>query len=226
MLTFIAVSPTVKKLLLILSGITTGLFAQQQNTKTFNLLINAGITACQVHGDSYNGFHKLGGLGGVGVEYTVSEKFAPSLSIQFIQKGAQHNPNPTKGDLKAYYLNLNYVEVPLLLTYKQQRFLFDIGVSAGYLISYYEGTELGNITGYSPFRKMEYSVKAGLGYQLTDKLYANVRSSNSFITIRPYQVPGQIYYNNFIARKFNKGLYNNILEITLGYKIKPKKKSV
>ncbi|MBS1637473.1 MAG: PorT family protein [Bacteroidetes bacterium] len=214
-----------KKLITIFSFAAATLAAQQE-PKTFNLLINAGITACQVHGDSYNGFHKLGGMGGVGVEYTVSGKFAPSLYIQFIQKGAQHNPNPAKGDLKAYYLNLNYVEVPLLFTYKQQRFLFDIGVSAGYLISYYEGTELGNITGYSPFRKMEYSVKAGLGYKLSEKFYANVRSSNSFITIRPYQVPGQIYYNNFIARKFNKGLYNNILEITLGYKIKPKKKSV
>lgn len=185
----------------------------------------AGVSPSQVHGDSYSGFHKLGAMGGVGVESFFSEKASASLSFLFIQKGAKKNPNPTKGDLSAYYLNLNYLEVPVLFTYTQQKFLFDVGVSAAYLINYYEADQNMVYTGMYPFQKFDYSVKIGLGVNLTPKWFVNFRSSNSFITTRPNRVRQAIYYNNIIARTFNKGYYNNILEFTLGYRIKAKKKS-
>ncbi len=192
---------------------------------TFNMILNAGVSPSQVHGDAYSGFHKLGGIGGFGVESIFNEKVSMSLSLWFIQKGAKKNPNPTKGDLSAYYLNLNYIEAPLLLIYTQKRYIFDVGLSAGYLINYYEATESGNYTGMFPFQKFEYSVKIGLGYNINPKWFFNLRSSNSFITTRPNQTKQAIYYNNILARTFNKGYYNNILEVTLGYRIKPGKKA-
>ena len=200
------------------------LFFSQENKGAFNLLINAGLTPAQVHGDAYNGFHKVGFTSGIGVESVFSEKIKMSLSFLFIQKGAQKNQNPQKNDFTAYYLNLNYLEVPVLLTYTQsKKYIFDLGVSAGYLINYYEATEIGNMTGKYPFQKFEYSVKVGLGYNINLKWFVNFRSSNSFITIRPNYTKQSIYYNNIMARLFNKGYYNNILEFTLGYRIKTKK---
>lgn len=200
------------------------LFFSQENKGAFNLLINAGLTPSQVHGDAYNGFHKVGFTSGIGVESIFSEKIKMSLSFLFIQKGAQKNQNPQKNDFTAYYLNLNYLEVPVLLTYTQsKKYIFDLGVSAGYLINYYEATEIGNMTGKYPFQKFEYSVKVGLGYNINLKWFVNFRSSNSFITIRPNYTKQSIYYNNIMARLFNKGYYNNILEFTLGYRIKTKK---
>lgn len=200
------------------------LFFSQENKGAFNLLINAGLTPAQVHGDAYNGFHKVGFTSGIGVESIFSEKIKMSLSFLFIQKGAQKNQNPQKNDFTAYYLNLNYLEVPVLLTYTQsKKYIFDLGVSAGYLINYYEATEIGNMTGKYPFQKFEYSVKVGLGYNINLKWFVNFRSSNSFITIRPNYTKQSIYYNNIMARLFNKGYYNNILEFTLGYRIKTKK---
>lgn len=202
----------------------TFLFAQQA-AKPFNMLLTAGITGCQVHGDSYSGYNKLGGTGGVGVSYEFNKKIAASFSMLFIQKGAKHNQDPAKGDLHYYNLSLNYLELPLLFTYTYKKLMIDVGASAGYLISYHEANESGDITGYNPFKKMEYSVKGGIGYKINERWFANLRSSNSFITIRPYQVPSTVYYNNIVARTFNKGLYNNILELTLGYKIKQRDKS-
>ena len=199
-------------------------FSQEQKNGAFNLLINAGVSPAQVHGDAYSGYHKIGVIGGVGVESVFSEKVKMSLSFLFIQKGAQKNQNPQKNDFTSYYLNLNYVEVPILLTYtSNKKYIFDIGVSAGYLINYYESTEFGNMTGNYPFQKYEYSVKIGLGYNINPKWFVNFRSSNSFITIRPNYTKQAIYYNNLLARLFNKGYYNNILEFTLGYRIKTKK---
>lgn len=203
--------------------LSCGIYSQEKKN-TFNLLLNIGISPSQVHGDSYSGFHKVGAIGGLGIETKFNDKFSASLSFWFIQKGAQKNPNPTKGDLTAYYLNLNYLEVPLLFTYTQQKYIFDLGLSAGYLINYYEANEYGNFTGHYPFQKIEYSVKIGLGYNITPKWFMNFRSSNSFITIRPNSIKQAIYYNNIIARTFNKGYYNNILEVTLGYRISPKNK--
>jgi hypothetical protein len=199
-------------------------FFSQEKKNVFNLLLTAGVSPSQVHGDSYSGFHKLGAMGGIGVETVFSEKASMSLSFLFIQKGAQKNPNPTKGDLTAYYLNLNYLEVPLLVTYTQKKFIFDAGVSVAYLINYYEADQNMVYTGVYPFQKFDYSVIVGLGYNINSKWFVNFRSSNSFITTRPNRIKQGIYYNNIIARTFNKGYYNNILEFTLGYRIKANKK--
>jgi len=195
------------------------------NRNIFNILLTAGVTPAQVHGDAYSGFKKLGATVGIGIEFVFTEKASMNLSFLFIQKGAQKNQNLIKGDLTAYFLNLNYLEVPILVTYTQKKFLFDVGLSAAYLINYYEADQNMNFTGIFPFQKFDYSVKIGLGYNISPKWFVNFRSSNSFITNRPNRIKQSIYFNNIIARTFNKGYYNNILEFTLGYRIRSSKKN-
>lgn len=191
----------------------------QEKPHTFGLLITAGVTPSQVHGDAYSGFHKLGAMVGPGIETSFSSRWSANLSFLFIQKGARKNQDTERNDLTYYYLNMNYLEVPLQVMYRQRKFLFDAGVSAGYLMSYYEGSEAGNLTGMYPFQKFEYSVKIGLGYAITPHWAINLRSSNSFITTRPNRTKQAIYFNNIIARTFNKGYYNNILEFALTYRL-------
>ena len=198
----------------------------QEKKNVFNLLLTAGVSPSQVHGDNYSGFHKIGIIGGAGLETVFSEKMSMNLSFLFIQKGAQKNQNLTKGDLTAYYLNLNYLEIPLLITYTQQKIIFDAGLSAAYLVNYYEADQNMVYTGIFPFRKFDYCVKVGLGYNINQKWFVNFRSSNSFITTRPNRIKQGIYYNNIISRTFNKGYYNNLLEFTLGYRIKPNKPKI
>ena len=210
-------------LLLIFFMSACSAYAQEVN-KNFNLLFSVGVTPAQVHGDAYDGFHKLGFMGGLGIERKFSNKASMSLSFLFIQKGARKNQNIEKNDYSAYYLNLNYLEVPLMLTYTQKKFIFDIGLAGGYLINYYEADQINNYTGQYPFRKYEFSIKAGLGYYITPNLFANFRTSNSFVTIRPNYIKQAIYFNNIIARTFNKGYYNNILEFALTYRLQPHKK--
>lgn len=197
----------------------------QQKANTFNLLFTAGVSPAQVHGDSYSGFNKIGAIGGIGVETVFSKKLSMIASFLFIQKGARKNQNIENNDPTYYFLNLNYIEFPILVAYKYKKFLIDVGLAAGYLINYTEEFEAGKFTGLDPFEKFEYSVKVGLGYCITPKWFVNIRSSNSFITIRPNLNKQTIYYNNILARTFNKGYYNNILEFTVSYRIIPKKKS-
>ncbi len=200
-------------------------FYSQEKGSAFSLLLTAGVAPAQIHGDAYSGYNKVGPLVGFGTETDFSESGSASLSFLYIQKGARKNQNPTKGDLNYYYVKLNYLEVPLVFTYTQKKYLLDIGVSAAYLINYYEADQNTVNTGTYPFLKYDYSVKVGLGYHINSKWTVNFRSSNSFMTIRPNRTKQAIYFNNILARTFNKGYYNNILEFTLTYKIKPKKKS-
>ena len=112
------------KALIIIFFLFPALFFGQgssSNKNVFNILLTAGVTPAQVHGDAYSGFKKLGATGGVGIESVFSEKASMSLSFLFIQKGAQKNQNLTKGDLTAYFLNLNYLEVPILVTTNNTR---------------------------------------------------------------------------------------------------------
>ena len=195
-------------------------FYGQEQKHTFHLFITGGVVPAQVHGDAYSGFHKLGFMTGLGVETSFTESERINLSLVFMQKGAQKNPNLTKGDISAYYLNLNYLEAPLLFSYVHKKYILELGVAAAYLINYYEADQQMIYTGVYPFEKFDYSVKAGLGRQLNEKWIIHFRSSNSFITTRPNRIKQAVYYNNIIARTFNKGYYNNILELTLSYKIK------
>jgi hypothetical protein len=183
-----------------------------------------GITACQVHGDNYAGYNKLGFTGGLYVNAALKKNTSLELGIIFVQKGARKNQNPAKFDYRYYYLNLNYVEVPLYVRWQPTKFFFTAGLSFAYLINYYEASEIGNLTGMYPFKSNEYSFNLGVGMMITPKLGVEVRTNNSFVTIRPWPSSFRPYYNNPIARYFNNGSYSNILQIAFTYKLGGRKK--
>lgn len=210
---------------LLIFTVLVGSYALHSQESKFSIKPSLGITACQVHGDNYAGYNKVGLVGGLYVNAMMGKTVSSELGLIFIQKGSRHNQNPEKNDLKYYYLNLNYLEVPVLIRYSPNKFFFTIGLSYAYLINYYEASESGNQTGIYPFKKDEYSFNAGIGMNLGKKLAFEVRTNNSFITIRPFGGNFSPYYNNFVARWFNKGFYNNILQMAFTYKITPKKKS-
>lgn len=198
------------------------LSVKAQITSKFTLKPSVGITACQVHGDNYSGYNKVGVVAGLYVNAALKERTSLEFGIIFIQKGARKNQNPDKFDYRYYYLNLNYVEVPLLLRWQPNKFFFTLGGSYAYLINYYEASEIGELTGMHPFRSTEYSLNTGLGMMMTPKIAVEVRFNNSVVNIRPF-TGFRPYYNNPLARYFNKGSYNNIIQIAFTYKITSKK---
>lgn len=209
---------------LILVLIFAFLTSHSQESK-FYIKPSIGLTASQVHGDNYVGFNKLGFVSGAYVGAKFNKTLSLDLGILFIQKGAQKNARPEKQDFTQYYLNLNYIEVPLMLLYKPNRFFITIGASYGYLMGHKESNEFGDLTNTKPFRNEEYSVNIGLGMNVYKNLDFEVRSNNSFITIMPFGSGFKPYYNNALASYFNKGYYNNVLVMAFTYKLIPKKKS-
>jgi hypothetical protein len=202
------------------------IFAQKE--RVFSLKPGLGFTACQIHGDSYNGFNKFGTSAGISVSAAASKRLSIDLGFFFIQKGARHNQNPDKNDFTFYRVNLNYLECPLMFNYKLNKdYFINLGASAGYLINYQEANELGDLTGIYPFNSSEFGVNIGLGRGLfQNKFFIEVRSNNSIAAIRPYGIRSTVFYPNAVARYFNKGLYNNILFVLLTYHLKFTKKEI
>ena len=87
----------------------------------------------------------------------------------------------------------------------------EIGFSLGKLLNWnesYNGIDENGID----VKRIEYSILIGIEYQLTEKIYANTRISNSISPIRPH-ASNQTY-------KWNKGQYNTSIAFSIYYKLR------
>ena len=203
-------------------------FAQDNTKSVFTLKPTLGINGCQIHGDNYNGFNKLGLFTGIAVNARLKNKASIDIGFYFSQKGARHNSNPEKGDFSYYRVNLDYIDIPVLFRFKvNPAYFITLGPSIAYLVNYNENINYVDFTGAYKFNKFETGVNIGLGRKLLkDKFFVEVRSSNSITPTREYgQIANLVFYPNPVARFFNKGFYNNILTLMFSYNIDFKKKS-
>lgn len=200
--------------------LTFNLCSQTNNLSEFSLKPIIGINACQIHGDSYDGYNKLGFVGGFNVNARLSEKASLELGFLFTQKGSKHVPG--KSDPSYYYLNINYIELPLYFNYYlNSKYFFTLGGYAAYFINYRENRDYIDQTGWYDYNKFDFGAVTGLGRKLVDELLVEIRFTNSLVPIRNFN--SNTYYSNPIARYFNKGYYNNIVSLLLSYTIGFKK---
>lgn len=200
---------------------------RSQTNSVFTLKPSLGINGCQVHGDNYSGYNKVGAFAGLAVNARLKNNSSFELGFYFSQKGARHNSNPAKGDYSFYHVTLNYVDLPLSFRFNvNPKYFITLGPSVAYLISYKENINYTDYTGQYPFNKLETGVNVGLGRKIKDIFYVEVRCSNSITSVRDYGVlANKVFYPNPVARFFNKGFYNNILTLMFSCNINFKKKS-
>jgi hypothetical protein len=178
--------------------------------------LRLGVTASQVDGDTYQGYHKVGPIAGVSLTAKFNEKWSGQFEVCYIQKGSKNNGNPEEGDYSFFLMRLNYIEVPLLFQYHQKKFTFDLGPGFGYLISAKEYNFYGEIPGNNAFNSYEINGNVGLNYEIVHNLGVSWRFSYSLLPIRNFNT-GASYW-------FNQGQVNNQLSFTLTYKFNGAKK--
>lgn len=172
--------------------------------------LKAGVSTSQVAGDTYSGYNKAGFAGGGSITAQFTEKYAGYFEIIYIQKGSQHNGNQDKGDYSFYFLELDYIEVPLLFQFHQRKFTYEAGPAISFLIREEEYFNFFNLTGANPFNKNEISLNLGLNYSIYKGLGINWRYSYSLTPIRAHA--------SGATRWYNPGQMNNVLTFTLTYK--------
>jgi hypothetical protein len=197
--------------------------AQEGLNRVYTLRPAIGVSGCQIHGDSYDGFDKAGFFTGIAVNAkTKNPRSSFELGFYFSQKGSKHLPN--NNDFSYYRLNLNYIDLPVIWRYVvKSGYYFTLGPSVAYLVSYSENRDYIDQTGWYRYNKWELAAVAGLGYTYKKKLSIELRSSNSVFPIR--NITAKIYYPNPIARFFNKGYYSNMLTVFVSYHLDLKKRN-
>jgi hypothetical protein len=175
-----------------------------------------GANFCQVDGDSYKGYHKVGVNAGVVVYARLAPKVAGSLEILYSQKGAKSNYSQYAPDhsfiINKQNINLNYVEIPVQINYFiKRKSNFGGGFSYSQLISSKEDIQTNPSISYNqdeyPFKKIDINFILNGQLHLTKGLYASLRFQYSVISIR-----------NSINPEFGRAeQYNNMWVLRLMY---------
>ena len=106
--------------LLLLSGATYG--------QTFRAALLAGGSLSQVDGDDLLGFHRPGAYAGVRVWANLGDHWRIGPELNFTQFGAKRNRNSLNiSDFSR--IELQGIELPLLIAYKDWRFTAEAGIA-------------------------------------------------------------------------------------------------
>lgn len=189
--------------------------------------IIAGTTISQVDGDNFGGYHKISPLGGIFVRNTFNDKWGGFAGIEYKRKGSKEVEKNKAGYVVFYYaMNMDYIEVPVFVTYKIEKIgipglfsfklpkelFFDFGFSYSYLIKGTEDFGNGPIPPPTrPFLKYEFANHIGLNYRLNQHWLVNWRFSYTCLFLPVREHPGgQVYW-------FNRGQYNHNMSFALKY---------
>lgn len=180
--------------------------------------IMAGGVTSQVDGDTSDGYHKFGYLGGAYVGLVISPHASFQMELEYIQKGSRRGDTSTNGgNGNTYLLRLHYIEVPFLFQYTfKKRFYFEAGPAADVIIGSLElrdGIEVAGV----PFRPVCFTGIFGFGAYVTNHLRINVRSNYSLNSLRSVNTAS--YYRRMV---FEIGQYNNVLSLSLLWDFKAK----
>lgn len=174
-----------------------------------------GIVGSQVAGDQLSGFNKAGICAGFFAGIHWSENITTRLEMLYFQKGSRQNARPDRGIYRTYIMRLNYLEVPLMITFHHlSYFEIETGLSFGYLPRNkdVEYDEYGVMPGQKPFKKFELSFNAALNYPLNNKWKIHFRYNNSLLPIREH--PGGVY-----LYWWDRGQYNIAVFLGMQYQI-------
>ena len=190
-------------LIIIICFISFNIYAQE-----FKAGVNIGLSTSQVSGDNLSGFHKAGIIVGGFVNRDINKNLAFQLEMIFIQKGSSN----TKKDILIADIYLDYIEVPLLMIYKQSESIeLEVGIHSSALVNGYYHDIYGELENQTGFNNFDIGALIGMSYKINNKLSLNTRLTNSIIPIAEH-ASWQTY-------RFNKGKYNTGLNFTLKYQL-------
>jgi len=173
-----------------------------------------GFNASQVDGDLYKGYHKPGiALGGY-VQTDLSRTVFAGMELKLMQKGSRNIDSlATDGQIK-YIMRLNYIDLPVYLGFRtSEKISLLVGVSPGYLISGTEYNDYGKFVeeDQNPFSEFDLQGLLGFRFQITRRLFVDLRGAYSVLPIREKKGDPLWYW------KSNQ--FNNLLSTTVLYRL-------
>ena len=179
--------------------------------KLFEGGLTMGTNMARVDGDTYDGYHKVGIQAGGLVYVHLSPLFGISMEMLYSQKGARGANVKESSYLGTYfdkyYLNLNYVEIPLILHYRKLVYFdFEAGLSYARLVKTKEWAEADVPVVIDPalsyFNKDDYEYILGITAQFSKHWCGSIRYEHSTQPIRTWdRLPPR--YSQYGVNEFN-----------------------
>lgn len=191
---------------------TTSIYSYSQR---FEGGVIGGLNASQVDGDTYSGYKKPGIVAGGYVQTNLSRTLFAGMELKFAQKGSRHVDSLAVDGQQKYIMRLNYAEIPIYLGIRtSEKISFLVGLSSGYLIS---GTEYDNYGKFvtadqHPFNYLDVEAMLGFRFQITNRLFIDIRGAYSMIPIRKKIPDVALYY-------WRDNQFNNLLNTTILYRL-------
>jgi len=201
-----------KHIWLIMAGALMILSLEKANAQQFNAGFFGGITACQVDGDLYSGFHKLGMTAGAFVNREIDYSIFWQLEIRYVSRGAYENFGPSVPTIDHAIYRI--IEFPLSAHYLyEDKLQFELGLSPEVLISYLHFDENGRTDpSLDPEnRRLGLSMFAGLYYWFLPSTGVAFRYTYSVL---PFRKPEEWNFARY------RGFFHNVLSLSLVYRIK------
>jgi len=134
---------------------------------TFRAGVIFGATGNHINGDGYGGFDYLGLSAGGKMLIVLHKNWQPGFEILYNMKGSSED---TEFLQFQYKYSLDYIQVPVLISYVDRRILFEAGTAYNRLVR--SRAQLAGIPDESfpeGFRKTDISLMAGLTFFLNPK---------------------------------------------------------
>jgi hypothetical protein len=195
--------------ILLFVAASTFLFAQR-----FEGGVIGGFNASQVSGDQYKGYHKPGIAIGGYVQTDLSRTVYAGMELKLMQKGSRNIDSlAMEGQIK-YIMRLNYVDIPVYLGIRtSEKISLLIGLSPGYLFSGTEYNDYGKfgVNDQKPFNELDLQGLIGFRFQITKRLFIDLRGQYSLLPIRE-QTGDPLWY-------WKSNQFNNLLSTTVMYRL-------
>lgn len=186
--------------------IFSGLKAQK---RAFHGGLLAGITATQVQNDNSGGFNKIGLYFGGYILSEFGEYWIGEIGMNYAGKGARENSGDKNVGFNKYVSRLGYIEFPVIIKFRIQKFDIEAGLSFGFLLfgeEFVNGDKQQSPTNYESF---EFAGIIGVNYMFNEKFGLNLRSQTSILPIR---TPTEnVFYSN------GQGQYNIVISFAVRY---------
>lgn len=190
--------------------------------QTFSGHLIGGISSGQASGDGTNGYVQFGVYAGIGAEARINDIWSLHGNLMFNQKGSRIYKS--SNSINTYRLRVNYVELPVLLDYKYEKFSGQLGPYLGVKINQKERTQFGVIENPRPFNTFDIGIQAQISYQLKERFKLSLAFQNSLLPVRPHE--SQLAYppSNFVIGEWHQelldqGQYFTTLMLFLSYRL-------
>ena len=215
-----------KKILLLPLLLITLFLVKPASAQRFLGGLSVGANFCQVDGDQFYGFRKVGlNFGPMAIlPFGKQKQWSVSMELLYSQKGSYHKGST---DSTYYRLNLDYIDIPVMVHFTDKEIISaGAGICYGQLINKSESTLPDSImVPKSNFLPYDLSLLGEVSVRLWNRLWFNVRYQYSMISLRTVTFKN----SNIAGDTWDRKQYNNLISVRLTYIInqplrnKPKK---